>query len=629
MKKINKVAGRVSFVYGVVFLSLSALLFRLAYLQVSKGTEFRSTASNQQISYVPVMPERGWIYDSNHQLLAYDTPTISIVMTRLHNDKVQNYTSLAKLLAPVLGQSQAALVKKMQSYNTWQDQIYLLPNATDAQVSYVSEHKNQLPGIELVVSSKRTYRHGNLAGQVLGYVGAITADEKKKYVDDKKYGYLMDQIVGQSGIESEYEQYLQGKPGKNAVVINNMGIPIQSLGLNPPPTRGDTLQLTVDGHFQAQTQQILNQDIDTLNQKGNDVHEAAAVAMDPKTGAVLAMASYPYLDPNWFMDPTSYKQHEHELNTYPSPAYNNVTQGVFMPGSTVKPGNILLGLLSGVITPSTVINDTGVLMIGNYPMHGDEVNGAGPVNPVQTIQVSDDIFMYQMALWMAQYPPTSMSINTWLNTLRTTTLNKFHKFEQSFGLGTKTEIDLPSESLGHFSDYKTLYDLPATAIGQDQAFTPLQLADYVSTIANSGKRMQPHLMQSIMTPSGQVIQTFKPKVLNTVKAPANYWDVLHQGMHLVTNSSRGTASGSFLNAPYQAAGKTGTAQQGGGKNDIAVFIGYAPYDNPQIAVAVVIPGGGYGATASVPVARDMMDAYFKEHHEFFPKAEWTNTNIPN
>src|SRR5579875_2239569 len=140
-KKVRKTAGRISFVYGIVFLSLSGLLFRLAYLQVNRGNEFRSQASNQQISYVPVLPERGWIYDSNHQLLAYDTPTMGIVMTRLHNSKIQNYKDLAKLLAPVLQQSESTLLNRMKTYNTWEDQIYLLHDANDTQVSFVAEHK--------------------------------------------------------------------------------------------------------------------------------------------------------------------------------------------------------------------------------------------------------------------------------------------------------------------------------------------------------------------------------------------------------------------------------------------------------------------------------------------------------
>ena len=625
-KKVRKTAGRISFVYGIVFLSLSGLLFRLAYLQVNRGNEFRSQASNQQISYVPVLPERGWIYDSNHQLLAYDVPTMSIVMTRLHNSKVQNYNAIAKLLAPQLQESESVLLDRMKNYNTWQDQIYLYQNATPTQVSFVAEHKSELPGIELVVSSKRAYPHGDLAGQVLGYVGSIQGDEAKKY---QAKGYQLDQIVGQSGIEAEYEQYLQGKVGKNAIVINNLGIPVESLGLNPPPTPGDTLQLTIDGHLQAQAQQIVASKLQQLAQQGTNVDQAAAVMLNPKTGAVLAMVSYPYLDPNWFLDPKQYQAHASELNHFPSPIYNDATQGMYMPGSTVKPGNILLGLLDHVITPTTVIDDPGYLMIGNYPMHGDEVNGMGWVNPVQTIQVSDDIFMYQLSLWMAHYPPTGMSITTWLKTLRTQALDKFHSFEKELGLGVKTGIDLPSESTGYFTDNKTLYDLPATAIGQDQAFTPLQLANYAATIANSGLRMQPHILDSIKSPTGQVVKTFKPTVLNKVSAPQAYWDVLHQGMYDVANTSQGTASGSFMNAPYKAAGKTGTAQQGGGKNDISVFIGYAPYNDPQVAIAVVLPGAGYGAQGAVPVARDMMDAYFKEHHEFFPQSEWTNVKISN
>ncbi len=168
-------------------------------------------------------------------------------------------------------------------------------------MSFVEEHKSELPSVELVVSSKRSYPHGDLVGQVIGYVGKIQGDEAKQYPK-----YLLNQIVGQSGIERQYEKYLQGKPGKSAIVINNMGTPIQSLGLDPPPTPGDMVQLTLDGHLQAATQQILTSKIDNLTTQGINVNQAAAVVLNPKTGAVLSIVSYPYLNPNWFLDPSQY-----------------------------------------------------------------------------------------------------------------------------------------------------------------------------------------------------------------------------------------------------------------------------------------------------------------------------------
>jgi len=619
-KKTKSTRGRVAFIYGVSFLAFSTLLLRLAYLQVSRGSALRAQASNQQVSYVPVLPARGWIYDSNHQLIADDTPSMSVVLTRLHS-KYQDYTQLANTLAPILNIPAPTLLDKMKNYNTWENQIYLAQNVSDQAVTFVSEHKSDLPGVELVISSKRNYPNGQLASQAIGFVGAISAEDEKNPTIQKNY--ILTQIIGKDGLEREYEPYLQGQVGKDAVVINNMGIPMQNLGLSPAPVQGDTLNLALDGHLQQSAQQIVTAMINNLNTKqGQDVKHASVVAIDVKTGGVLAMLSYPNYDPNWFVDPKLLSQHTKDLSTF-----NGATQGMYMPGSTVKPANIMLGLLKGVITPTTQVDDTGALMIGNYYMHGDEAGGAGWVDPVRTIEVSDDIFMYQLSLWMAHWPPTNMSVSKWMTTLRTQAIDDFHSFEQKWGLGTKTGIDLPTESRGLFADNKTLYDLPATAIGQDQAFTTIQLANYVATIANNGTRLEPHLMQSIVSPTGQVVKTFTPKVMAKITAPQKYWDILHKGMYLVANGSQGTASGSFANAPYKAAGKTGTAQQGNGQNDISVFIAYAPYNDPQIALAVVIPGAGYGATGAVPVARQILDAYFKEHHEFFPPSQWTDNTI--
>lgn len=624
-KPIRMPGRRVGLIYTFVFISMGALLLRLAYVQVSKGSNYRIAQKNE-LSYTTILPPRGWIWDANHQLIAYDTPSMSVTLTRLHNPKIQDFNDLSRVLAPVFHMSVPQLLDKMENYNQWQDQVYLYQDATPAQVAFISENKAELPGIELVVTSQRTYPFGSLAGQVLGYVGPIQAADAKKYTS-KPYNYELDQIVGRSGLEQQYEQYLQGQVGLNAVMINNEGIPIETLGMDPPPTSGDSLQLTLDGHLQSIAQSALADKLKQLNQQGTPVNTGAVVMMNPNTGGILAMASYPYLNPNWYLNPKLYQQHASEFMKFPSPDYNMATLGEFTPGSTVKPANMMLGLLKGTISTTTTVDDTGALQVGNYLMHGDEANGAGVVNPVTTLEVSDDIFMYQLSLWMAHYPPANMNVNTWVSTVRTSTLHEIYSFEKKFGLGVLNGIDLPAESTGKFGDQKTLYDLPAAAIGQNQAFTPLQLADYVSAIANSGKVMEPHFMQSITAPDGKVVARFKPKVISTIKAPQKYWDVLHQGMYLVANSPLGTASGSFMDAPYKAAGKTGTAQLGN-KQDTSLFIAYAPANKPEVAIAVVIPGGGYGALGAVPVARQLLDAYFQEHHaSFFPKTKWSNTTI--
>jgi penicillin-binding protein 2 len=645
-------AGRTSFIYGMIFLSFASLIARMGYLQITKGEYYRVQAANFQYVKVPVLPVRGKIYDANNNLLAYDAPVYSLYLTRTSMMNYNTYAQLADKLAGVLGISRGKLLSTMTG-DTAYASVRLATKLTEKQLSYIQEHKSVLPGVEVVAESQRVYPFGDLAGQVLGYTGKITKEDEAKY---KQLGYINTQIVGRAGLELEYEHQLQGSVGYEFTTVNQTDGSVTSLGFSPQPKPGDNLRLTIDGRLQAETQ---NEIINMINQSKykDEIDDASAVAIDVKTGGVLAMVSYPYVDPNWFADGVSAAKHATYLSTT-SAQMNHAIQSPMYPGSTVKPANLITGLQLGAISPSTVIQDHMITRVGQATLSDDGMSH-GWVDPIKAIGVSCDTFFYELGLNMGKWFGGVSNYQHWLNTSFAQGITNLFKGEWDFGLGQITGIDLPYEEqgifyvedsrqqmarvpfhlqqaedalkkTGQYPMYGSPVDLAFAGIGQSQQFTPIQLAQYVATIANNGKRLKPHVVQEIIPQDGSKPTVIQPVVENVVKANPEYFKIAQEGMYAALYSPGGTAYGVFNNDPYKAAGKTGTAEitVHGKKVDNSVFIAYAPYDNPQIAVAVMVPGAGYGAESAAPVAEKMFNTYFQERHEFFPKNQWLDTKVP-
>ncbi|CAM3694402.1 peptidoglycan D,D-transpeptidase FtsI family protein [Alicyclobacillus pomorum] len=665
---------RVNVLYGLVFLSFSSLILRLGYLQISQGANMRAQAMNYSMQLVPTLPARGRIYDTNGNLIAYNQPTYNVYLTRIKhvNDSPQMIQKMADILAPVFHTTPQDVVNQMSALP--QDatvRLFANDKVTEAQLSFIGEHHSDLPGISVQMNGQRVYPYGDLAAQVLGYVGPILSNDQNYFLNQKHY--LRIQQVGETGIERVYEQYLQGKVGYQAQQVNLLNDTTENLGYDPPPVAGDNIQLTLDGTLQADAQNaVLNAIQSYESQNNTQITDGAAVMIDLKTGGVLAMVSYPYYDPNWFIN-GDFLKHAQYLKSSGA-QLNNVIQSPLYPGSTVKPANLLTGLEHGVVTPDTIFDDSpNYQYIGTFRMPEDA--SYGPVSDTRAIAVSDDRFFYTLGLnlghWFGSSPtsggyPDGGNLQTWRNTYFIKGLMTLIQGEMRFGLGVKTGIDLLGEvagrfymenngqtvpidvpkvekslqTTGSFPNYGSPADLAFMAFGQSQQFTPIQLAEYVSTIANNGKKLQLHLLKAVYPPgmeqtlqgtNAKPIQTYQTKVLQQLNLNPTYLSIVQQGMYDACNESDGTAYPVFGNAPYKAAGKTGTAEisMNGHKVNNSVFIGYAPYDNPQVAVAVMVPGAGYGAVTAVPIARQMMDDYFKEHHEFFPQNQWINSSIPS
>lgn len=661
LKAQKKMNFRSRMIYSLVFLSFSTLIMRMGYVQIVLGPKLLAESRYIPLSTVPVPPTRGAIYSSDGKLLANSQPIFSVYMVQLSQES-SHYARISAMLAPVFKIPRKTLLQRMNQSSA-SPEIQLFNNATNRQISFVYEHRTQLPGIYIQLAPQRNYPMGDLAGHVLGYVGPITAQNANYYVN--KLHYLYSQTVGQSGIEAQYEKYLQGKPGNEAIQLNPLGVPIKRVGFYPPPTTGDSVQLTLNAALQAKAQEIVANFVQNSPLK-SQIANASAVMLNVKTGGVLSMVSYPYMDPNWFVNGTV-GQHYAYLSKSDA-LMNNVIQSPGYPGSTVKPVNGLAGLESGAITPSTQIFDHGFLQIGNRIFHNWYAPGFGWINVVRAIELSDDTFFYHLGLilgnWHHNQYPKGMSYSQWVKTDFVKGINTLFSWEYRFGLGQLTGIDLPGEvagqfyiedtqnnyqevpynlqqavksmkTRGYYVNYGAVPDLAFAAIGQSQMFTPIEMAQYVATLANNGVRLQPHLLKAIFPPNVQPsgssvkpIKVFKPVVQARLKLNPTLLKAVQQGMYEMANNPQGLLyQGGFAGSPYHAAGKTGTAQifVKGQAVLNSVTIAYAPYRHPQVAVAVMVPGGGYSTQTASHVAHQLFNAYFQLKHEYFPKSQWLNS----
>lgn len=645
-------------------LALTGLLLRLGYVEVSNGAMFRSQATNVQVASYPVLPPRGFIYSSNDSVLAEDRPVFDAYLTRLPNTSVQ-LPQMAARLAPWLHMSSAAVLAAMQT-SPESPEVVLAKNLSEAAISFIYEHQSELPGVRVQEDPVRYYPYGDLAAHILGYVGPITSANQNYYVNH--LGYLESQIVGETGVEAQYEHYLRGTVGYQQDLISANGAPDRSIGMDPPAQSGDNLQLTINSAYQAYAQQIVANFVNTSEMK-SEITEASAVVLDVKTGAVLALVSYPYYNPNWFIN-GDFLKHASYLEKSDA-LIDNVIQSPEYPGSAVKPANAIAAMESGTITPQTIVDDHGYLQIGNRIFHNWYLPGFGPINVEQAIEHSDDTFFYQVGLWLGGWTnnhyPNGESYGQWVKTRFVKAMDTIFGWEYKFGMGAMTGIDLPGEvpgtfyeentqnnyqevvyhlhqaeqsmaKKGYYDNWGALPDLAFADIGQSQQFTPIEMAQYVMTMADRGVKLEPHVLQAVYpadaapnTKGAKPIYVFQPKVEARLNINPVYLNASLQGMYLMANAPGGLLyQGGFANSPYHAAGKTGTAQieMNGRRIDNSVTIAFAPFHHPQIAIAVMVPGGGASTTTASHIAHRLFNAYFKMHHEFFPKSQWLPDTVP-
>lgn len=669
----------------VVFLVFAILGFNLWRLQIAEASYYESKAQGNIMKLVSIPANRGDILDRKGELLVTSIPefTLTIDWMELQNAQGKKWKETIFKLAeyiepfwPIKGQSVEYIAEDilvMMQNQQWERYrpITVLNDVSDELKAIIAEHKNELPGVDVVALPVRDYPMGNLAGHIIGYVREVSSEEEiaqfnaNPMAQEDGFTYSQGDMAGKMGVEKSYDYWLRGVEGTQMVIVDNNARPI-SKEIIEPAQPGKTLQLTIDKELQEVMQNSLDKVFEEVQKEYPHANMGAAVAIEVKTGKILAMASRPYMDPNdltgIISEETSYRYFQAD----DAASFDRAISGTYPPGSTYKMFTALAGLHAGVVTPYEQFNSSNpAAVLGTR--HGiQEWNGYG-------------FGLVDLNRAMAR------SSNTYFQAVAQRLFNKngelLKQISNEFGLGVYTGIDIPGEAKGHapspewkkatfgpmyerrrdkgieeiekkyekllveaadddarkklerqkqneikqveaeyaynvrwFVDWQ-YFETFNTSIGQgDNLYTPLQLANSVATIVNGGKRMQPYVVDKILDPvTGEVVFENKPIVRNTVSVSPEILDVIKESMSKVT-SGEGTASLLFADVPeFTGGAKTGTAQIGTRTSQSTyngVFVAFAPYDDPQIAFAGVVEEGGHGGSTAGYVAKDVFVHYF-------------------
>ena len=565
-------------------LVIAVLIGRAGYLQIYEGDTYARLADGNRIRIIPSMAPRGTFFDRNGELLVTNRPgfTVSLLpLTEPISDAViYRVSDLVKVPVEDIKAKIAAHV----GFNP----IRIKSDVTQDIVSVIEEQKSLYPGVVIEVQPIRNYIYHEKAAHTFGYVSEINDTELEKMKAD---GYKTGDIIGKFGLEKIYDKELRGKNGGEQVEVDVAGRPVQILG-KKEPIPGDDLVLTIDKNLQLAAEKAVDEQLALIH-----ANAAAAVALDPQTGEVLALVSRPAFDPNLFAHGISTKDWN-VLNNNPfHPMDNKAITGEYPPGSTFKIVTGTAALTEGVVSPTEKILDTGRHWI--IPKGNAEGEALGWIDFTQALAHSDNVYFYEMGNRLG--------------------IDRLEKYARMFGLGAATGIDLPYEADGlvanrrykekNFEDGEWyLSETFDAAIGQGfNLVTPLQAAMVMGEIAADGKRYKPHLVKRIVGPDGKTVKDVEPELLSRLEVPENVIQLVQNGLHDVTKY--GTAASSFRGFTIDIAGKTGTAENPHGR-DHGWFVAYGPYSSPNIVVAVIVEQGGFGSQSAVPIGRKILEAAF-------------------
>ncbi|MCR5834452.1 MAG: penicillin-binding protein 2 [Selenomonadaceae bacterium] len=564
-------------------LVITALIVRIWYLQIYDGEYYADLADGNRIRIIPTMAPRGTFYDRNGQPLVTNRPGFSVSFMPLTAPISPEVVDRVSKLLNVPKEE----IEQRISVHYGFDPIRISIDVSQEIVTIIEEQKNLYPGVVIEVQPIRNYALKQEGAHTFGYVSEISDAELEK---KKEEGYKSGDIIGKFGLERVYDKLIRGVNGGEQVEVDVSGKPVQILG-KKEPTPGNDLILTIDGDLQIAAENAVDE---MLGQLG--CHAAAAVVLNPQNGEVLAMVSRPAFDPNLFAHGISSKDWNAINNNPYHPMDNKCITGEYPPGSTFKIVTGTAALAEGKVAPEELIFDSGQHWLVPKGNAGGEA--LGWLNFYAALSHSDNVYFYEMG-----------------NRLGVDLLSDYAK---KFGLGSVTGIDLPYESPGladwrqyKWDVYKDEWYLSETmdaAIGQGfNLLTPLQAAMVMGEIAANGKRYKPHLVKQIVTQDKEVVQDFQPELVGELQVEPWVIELVQSALNDVTKN--GTAARNFYGFPYNIAGKTGTAENSQGI-DHGWFVGYGPFENPTISVAVIVEQGGYGASSAVPIGRKIMEAAF-------------------
>jgi len=637
---------RLNIFFFILFAVFSVLIVRLAVLQFVEGPQLSAAGSKKSEREDPIAPIRGNIYDMNGNPIAYSTSTQSLYYSiqptvRGGKSSTDQAHEMAEKLAEVFetyGDENNAMTKEdiirqmdlefRRNYISTPRRIKT--GLTNEELAYIMENQSEFAGVNILEESVRHYSEDTVAVQLVGYLkkyrGARNSYEfyaQKMEETNSLYKYLEEEEVGFDGIEFMYQDILRGTNGIKSYPVNSSGAITGEITITNPE-KGADLYLTIDKDVQLHTEESIMKHLEKIRNSNYHYERAPyavtgfAVAMEVDTGKVMAMASMPDYDPNiWAggsISTADYDNFEHVLNNgtirpvygpYSDEERRKHPSSILPLGSTIKPLTVLIGLNEGLFGTNTYYNDTGRFGFGKAG-HETYIRNSGNksygnIDGALAIQKSSNPFMSAMIgdrLYKRGAVNGKSSIQIW------------DDYMKQFGLGASTESGLIGESNGvidYFAEAES--GSPQSALvyasfGQQGRYTTLQLAQYTAMLANRGKRMKPQFVNEIRSSTGELLQSYEPVVLNEVDIPDEYWKEIETGMSKVGVQG-------FEGFQHSFNRKTGTSEQdvAGRRAENAVFIAYAPANNPKLAVAVVVPDGGFGGYGAAPIARQIFDAY--------------------
>lgn len=604
-----RIAVRIAVLGGVAAVLLGILILRLWFLQVIAGEDYAAKAEGNRLRTVEIEAPRGNVIDRDGQVLVTNRSGTNVV-ARPRDLTGETRERVLRRLAPRLGIPVADLRDRVESGDGRPFESVILARNVDREVElYLSERAHDFPGIGLAPTYLRTYPEGALAAHVLGSTGRIGPEELDEY---RKRGYQGNEVVGKDGVERAYEQFLRGTPGRRMVEVNAAGEPVgRGIVSSSAPMPGRDLQLSLE----LRTQRALERAMDE-QMALNGATGAAGVALDPRTGEVLALASSPDYDPGVLVGGRP-REIERILRDPRQPLTNRAIAGQYPVGSTFKAVTAAAALHRGMVTPDTLLESRSSIELYDQEFSNFRGQSHGLVNAARALEVSSDTYFYQLGDEFWKLPEET----------------PLQDEAARFGLGEATGIDLPGEQDGNlptpawkrrayagsqFTDFQRSWvagDTIQLTIGQGFFLaTPLQMAVAYAAIANDGTVVTPTIGRRVLDRSGRVqreLAAGRPTARLGI-AP-RHLEAVREGLYRAANGAEGTATAVFAGLPEGAkvAGKTGTAEPGDGGEDHSWFVGYAPYDDPTIVVAVVIERGGTGANAAAPVVCEAVAAHLR------------------
>ena len=590
------------------------LLANLADLQISNFSYYSTKSNNNRIEIIPIPPSRGMIYDRNGTPLAINNITYQLNIVPDKTKNLNEQFEQLKTIVDLTDEDIENFQKERRNYRAHRP-VPLKENLTEKQIARFIVDQHRFPFVSIVKIQHRYYPYGASLTHILGYISKINTQDKQRLEEENKASdYVATFNIGKMGIERYYEDVLHGTAGNEKVEVNSRGRIVRLLEQHPPQA-GEDIYLSINLKLQLYIESLLTG------------RKASVVAIDPNNGEVLAMVSSPSYDSNDFVGGISSKKYSELLNDPSKPLFNRALLGAYPPASTVKPFISIAALSEGVVSPKSVVNDPGWWQLpGTERRYRDWLKwGHGHVDVLRAIEESVDTYFYQVA-----YDMGIDRLNLWMT---------------KFGYGERTGIDIsaneetravmPSREWKLKRHKKSWLQGDTIPVGIGQGYwtaTPMQMAKALTTLINNGKTFTPHFLlykKSDIINTNQNQPTIDPeKYVETnslVDVNPTYWALAKEGMHRVMFGARGTARKVYAGAKYQAAGKSGTAQVYGLKEnetynahkipehlrDHALFIAYAPYDKPKIALAIVLENGGGGSSNGGAVARKILDYYLE------------------